>query len=246
MKIKCIGCDSLARIVYHCAAISPHRVDVELLRLGLHVQPKKLNIALQESIDEVPDQTYDAIVLGYGLCGQATKGIKARNTPLVIPKAHDCITLYLGSRDRYMDEHEKYPGTIWYTKDYVERSRDSKTSVYLGADFETNNPSMYEKYIERYGREKADYLMKIMGDWQKHYDRMVFIDQGIIDTSGEESKAKADAEAKGWRFEKMTGDLLLIRQLLFGEWNDDFLIAKPGDTITMAFGKEILTVEDTE
>ncbi len=36
MKLKCLGCEALARIVYLCAAQSPHIVDVELFQLGLH------------------------------------------------------------------------------------------------------------------------------------------------------------------------------------------------------------------
>ena len=34
MRLKVIGCDSLARLVYHCAAHSPHTVDVMLFPLG--------------------------------------------------------------------------------------------------------------------------------------------------------------------------------------------------------------------
>ena len=243
MKLKCICCDAIARPVYHCAAVSPHQVDIELVKLGLHVKPKELKEQLQLKISAATAQSYDAILLGYGLCGQATRGLIAENIPLIIPKAHDCITLYLGSRDRYLTEHSKCPGTIWYTKDYMERSRNDKGTIYLGMDIETAPPSLYERYIEKYGQKKADYLMQIMGDWQKNYERLVFIDQGMMDTATEEASAKADAEKKGWRFEKLTGDLNLIRQLVFGDWNDDFLIVKPGEQIAMAFGKEVITSE---
>lgn len=243
MKFKCISCDAIARVVYHCAALSPHLVDVELVKLGLHVHPNELREQLQLKIDAVSKQPYDAILFGYGLCGQATKGLTARNIPLVIPKAHDCITLYLGSRDRYMDQHDKYPGTIWYTKDYIERSRSAKETVYLGMDMGTVPRKLYDRYIEKYGKKKADYLMQIMADWQKHYERLVFIDQGMMDTTAEESRAKADAKAKGWRFEKLEGDLDLIQRLVFGEWNNDFLIVRPGERITMAFGREVVASE---
>ncbi len=74
-KIKCIGGDALARLIYFCAAQSPHVVDVELLNLGLHENPADLRRRLQEHIDAVDARTYDAIVLAYGLCGKSTAGL---------------------------------------------------------------------------------------------------------------------------------------------------------------------------
>lgn len=241
MKLKCISCDAIARAVYHCAAVSTHLLDIELVKLGLHIHPNDLRKQLQDIINVSAKQPYDAILLGYGLCGQATKGLIAPDIPMVIPKAHDCITLYLGSRDQYLKQHNKCPGTIWYTKDYIERSRNTKETVFLGMDINAAPPSLYERYIEKYGREKADYLMGIFSDWQKHYERLVFIDQGMMDTKAEEAKAKTEAKARGWRFEKLTGSLELIRRLIFGEWDDDFLIVKPGEQISMAFGQEVIT-----
>ena len=39
MKLKCLSCEALTRMVYLCAAQSPHLVDVELVRIGLHNEP---------------------------------------------------------------------------------------------------------------------------------------------------------------------------------------------------------------
>ena len=55
------------------------------------------------------------------MCGTATVGLTARHAPLVLPRAHDCITLYLGSRQRYNEEFMRHPGTYWYSVDYMER-----------------------------------------------------------------------------------------------------------------------------
>ena len=130
MWLKCITCEALARPVYLCAARSPHIVDVELLQRGLHNQPADLRTRLQALIDVAQSRSYDAVLLAYGLCGQATAGLIARNVPLVIPRAHDCITLFLGSRLRYRDQFENYPGTYWYSQDYIEREvRDQLAEV---------------------------------------------------------------------------------------------------------------------
>ena len=104
MRLGCIGCEVLARAIYLCAARSPHIVDVELLQRGLHNVPNDLRAQLQASIDSSAGQGYDAIVMTYGLCGQATAGLTAPGVPLVVPRAHDCITLFLGSQEHYQEQ----------------------------------------------------------------------------------------------------------------------------------------------
>ena len=108
MRLYAIACDVVARPVYLCAARSPHVVDVRLFERGLHNEPKNLRARLQEAIDDAPAGA-EAVVLGYGLCGGATAGIVARDVPVVLPRAHDCITLFLGARERYAEEHASGP-----------------------------------------------------------------------------------------------------------------------------------------
>ena len=132
MRIKCLSCEALTRMVYLCAASSPHLVDVELVRIGLHNEPINLRVLLQQKIDALSTKDFDAVVLAYGLCGQATLGLVARDIPLVLPRAHDCITLFLGSRARYQEQFEGNPGTYWYSLDYIERKEASGTFVALG------------------------------------------------------------------------------------------------------------------
>jgi hypothetical protein len=144
MRIKCLGCDVLARAIYWSAAQSPHVVDVQLLERGLHNTPAVLRARLQEQIDSAASLSYDAVVLAYGLCGQATAGLVARGTPLVIPRAHDCITLFLGNRERYNEQFSNQPGTYWYTLDYLERRQDSATSLALGLGSATDLQAVYE------------------------------------------------------------------------------------------------------
>ena len=127
MRLKCLTCEVLARPVYLCAAQSSHVVDVELFQRGLHNQPPDLRASLQAHIEAASG--YDAVVLAYGLCGQGTLGLIAHHAPLVIPRAHDCITLFLGDRQRYQFQFDHYPGTYWYTQDYLERDDGSNSSV---------------------------------------------------------------------------------------------------------------------
>lgn len=242
MKIKCIACDALARPVYLSAAYSPHVVDIVLLERGLHNYPNKLRQQLQQFIDDTPNK-YDAITLVYGLCGQATAGLIARKIPLVIPRAHDCITLFLGSRERYKAQFENYPGTYWYTQDYIERDQNAG-GLSLGIGSATSDlEAEYQAYVEKYGQDNADYLMTVMGAWKKHYQRAVYIDLGITEKDDIKSKARTQAAERGWIFEEITGDLVLIRRLLQGSWalnsDPDFLVVPPDQAIHMTYDDQV-------
>ena len=240
MRLKCVGCDALARVIYLCAAKSPHMVDLALFRLGLHQQPSDLRARLQREIDATVGQGYDAVVLAYGLCGQATAGLVARDAPLVIPRAHDCITIFLGERRRYQEQFDRCPGTYWYALDYVERKDSSAVVLSLGSGVDTDLPGVYEEYVEKYGEDNADYLMEVMGAWKSHYERAAFIDMGVGDGTAVEQQARDEATRRGWTFERIEGNLVLICRLLAGDWDKDFLVLQPGQQIGMNYGYDVV------
>lgn len=243
MKIKCLSCEALARLVYWCAATAPHIVDVELFRLGLHQNPADLRTRLQASIDAASGQGYDAIALAYGLCGQSTEKLIARDIPLVIPRAHDCITLFLGSREKYQEQFISHPGTYWYALDYIQRNDNPGVTLSLGVG-ETDIHAVYDEYVQKYGKDNADYLMEVMGAWQSHYDRAVYIDMGVGDGSQVEAQTWEQAARRGWAFERMAGDIALIRQLLAGDWarqaNDNLLVVPPGQQVVMTYDEQVI------
>jgi len=240
MWLLCITCEVLARPVYYCSATSPHIIDIILVERGLHNDPDYLRQHLQSIIDEADHRKYDAILLSYGLCGKATSGLVARSKPLVIPKAHDCITLFLGSRSRYLSEFSNHPGTYWYAQDYIERDDGSGTSLSAGSLTDSSLSVQYEEYVEKYGKDNADYLMEVMGAWQQHYQRAVYIDMGIGDGKNVEDKARDEAGKRGWSFERLEGSIILIRNLLEGNWQEDYLILMPGQEIEMTNDEHVI------
>jgi hypothetical protein len=222
-----LTCEALARPVYAAAATSPHTVTVQFYLQGLHNTPKKLRRTLQDDIDAVQPGEYDAILLAYGLCGTATADLVARHTPVVMPRAHDCITLYLGARERYNAEFERHPGTYWYSVDYMERQA-SGSSAGLGSGM-LDDAEEYESWVERWGQETADALREEISGWTKHYTRAAFIDTGLGDGGIYAQQAQTKAETEGWTFERIQGDRRLITQLVHGAWNDEeFLTVAPG------------------
>lgn len=240
MKLKCIACEALARILYYNAATTPHIVDIDLLELGLHNEPADLQATLQAHIDAVDAEKYDAIVMGYGLCGKAIDGITARELMIVVPRAHDCITLFLGSRARYQQEFEEHTGTYWYAADYVERMLDPNTSLSLGASTLSSVQDQYDEFVAKYGEENAQYLMEVMGGWEKHYNRAAYIAYDFYHSPTAEKKAQLDADKNQWRYDPVAGNLVILRKLLYGEWDEDFLVLQPGERLAMSNDENVI------
>jgi len=242
-RILALTCEVLARSVYLCAARSPHIVDVSLNRRGLHDDPPNLRTILQAQIDEV-GAPYDAVVLAYGLCGGATAGLRAGSIPLVVPRAHDCITLFLGSRDRYSDEFLGHPGTYWYVQDYLERTSDGSAFGGVGAVSDAASQATYQEYVEKYGEDNAAYLMEALGAWKSHYDRAAYVDMGVAHPEAAalaEDQAREDAQRRGWQFDKLAGELVLIRKLIDGDWQDqDMLVIEPGEQLAMSYDEQVI------
>ena len=45
----------------------------------------------------------------------------------------------------------------------------------------------------------------------------------------------ADAARRSWTFERVAGDLVLIRRLLVGDWENGFLVVQPGQRVKMTY-----------
>jgi hypothetical protein len=246
MRLLALTCEVLARSVYLCAARSPHVVDVRLNRRGLHDDPPNLRALLQDEIDGT-GAPYDAVVLAYGLCGGATAGLRAGSVPLVVPRAHDCITLFLGDRVRYQKEFMANPGTYWYVQDYLERTDEGSPFGGVGAVSDEVARTTYEEYVVKYGEDNAAYLMEVLGGWRSHYDRAAFVDMGLAAppvAAEAEARARDDAERRGWRFERMAGELLLIKSLIDGSWDPaDHLVIEPGEFLAMSYDEDVIRAE---
>jgi hypothetical protein len=150
-KTAIILCQVLELEIEHFAAGAAHVVHIEKLQQGLHNEPAKLHQQVQESIDRIERETpAEAIVLGYGLCSRGTEKLYCRRCQLVVPRAHDCITLLLGDRQRYADYVAQHPGTYWYSPGW---NTHHLPPVPGRAD------AMFSKYCEKYCEDNARLLM---------------------------------------------------------------------------------------
>ena len=202
---------------------------------------------LQSAVDSITDESYEAILLGYGLCNNGLSGLIARNLPLVLPRAHDCITLFMGSSQKYLDYFNNHPGVYFETTGWLERGKETRQLKDLSIQNRTGMDMTYEELVEKYGEDNAEFLFRELQGNQRGYSQITFIEMGIEPDDRFEKQAAREAEDKGWQFEKMKGDLSLIQRLVDGDWNDEeFLTVPPGHQVVAHYGEGLVSAEPVE
>ena len=243
MNLKLIACEIFYRELCMLVAQSPNKVDVEFIPKGLHdLETSSMLEYLQGTIDRVEEGEYEAVALAYGLCNNGVVGLCARSLPLVLPRAHDCITLFLGSRERYRDYFTKNPGTYFLTSGWIER-RDARGELKeQSIQHRTGMDLSFQELVEKYGEDNARYLHERLGDTTANYRQFTYIDMGIDPAGRFERQARAAAEERGWDFHTIPGDLSLLRGLVDGPWDgNEYLVLQPGSCIKAAYGADIVT-----
>lgn len=240
MNYKILCCEVFFRETCHLIAETQNKCDVEFLPKGLHdLGSEKMLARLQERVDAVEEGKYDAILLVYGLCNNGVAGLTARHTRLVIPRAHDCITVFLGSREKYIKCFNQHPGTYYRTSGWIER--DNPYSAGDETVFQKLGLFMqYEELVAKYGEENAKYVMETIGDGMANYDRIVFIRSGLNCDDHFSGIARSEAKEKGWSFEEIDGSLDILKKLYNGDWDNDFLVVAPGQSIAALHTEDVV------
>lgn len=208
---KIIAC---ATVIEEMLPLMPDDLAYEVLDFGLHLVPGSLKTRLQGAIDTTCQEEYDIIILGYGLCSMAVVGLKTRTCTVVIPRVDDCIACFLGSREAYTAQNKKEPGTYYLTKGWIEVSDTILDE--------------YHRTAAKYGEERAERIMQVM---LQNYKRLVYIDTGTENQAYYRQYARKVADKFNLRFEEVKGSDDLIYRTIYGPWNDDFVVAQPGQTI---------------
>ena len=245
MKIKLIACEALTREFRLAAATSPHVFDIQFIEFGLHNTPDKLREAIQAAIDDTEGKGYDLIILGYGLCSRGTADIKARSLPIVIPRMHDCITLFLGARSKYDEEFASHPGTYYYSPGWIERKEGEMQQGLIGDVQARDYDERYREYVAKYGEDNAQYLIEQEKHWYDHYTRAAFIDMGLGDIEAYRGFVRGLAASRNWDYTEIAGDISMVQRLANGPWEgDEFLRVEPGQTIAESFDELVLKAQE--
>ena len=198
---------------------------VTFMDYGLHRVPNQMTPILQVEIDGIEQASL--VVLGYGLCGNGLKGIKAGIHTLLVPRADDCIAILLGSREAYIQEFEAHPGTYYLSKGWLESG--------------SHPLKEYKEYVEKYGPDDAAWVMNVQ---YQHYERLVLVTHSEEDMETYRPEALEVAQyCQQWdmRYEEIRGSDNYVRRLVEAislnidlsseKAGSDFLVIPPGGEI---------------
>lgn len=227
MRLAMIACEVMVREVSALIAGLEHIVSVRWLKQGLHDTPDLLRKLILEQIKQIEEQNelldddkkFDAIVLGYGLCSNSVEGVGSDTLPVVVPKCDDCIALFLGSQERYLELFHTHKGIYWYTPGWIDHAF-------------TPSPDSYRRqlaqYTELYGEENAQFLVEEGNSWIKNYHYAFYIKSPIYHSDRYSAYCKEAAESFHWTYQEVIGRMDYFSELLNGNWSGErFAVCPP-------------------
>jgi hypothetical protein len=219
-----IACRVLEAEIAALTEGAAHIVRREFLEIGLHDQPTSLRSLLSGAIGRAEDDpAVQQVALVYGLCGLALVDLSPRRCPIVVARAHDCITLFLGSKERYAERMREEPGTYWYSPGW------NKAKRVPGPEREAK---LRAEYTAKFGAEDAEALMEMERSAFALHTTAGYTDLGLPGDDENRRYAEQCAKSLGWRFQDHAGDASLLRDLLHGPWDSKrFLVVRPGERI---------------
>lgn len=249
MNLHIFSCRVFTRELSYFIAKSPNVVDVTFLPQGLHDAPQVLREELQGEIARFREQVNkwqrrrkpDYLALAFGLCSESIVGIEAIDVPIIVPRIDDCIGMFLGSEQRYLDYFERYKGTFWAFPSWGESTCSTDEDYY---------EIMRAEYLKRYDGDEdiVEDMMELEISMTANYSNVGYISSELaVDPQGARAHAERYARSRGWNFLEFEGDLSLMEQLVNGPWDEDkFLIVPPGYRIASAPGIEKVRAQKVE
>jgi len=220
MKSIIIACETIQDEVMMAIDKTGIKYPVVWIESGLHNYPEVLRDKLQDQINKITN--VDKIYLAFGYCGNALLGVYSKEAKLIVPKVDDCISLLLGSC-RIRQELAKEAGTYFLTRGWIEH--------------ENNIIKEYIRCIEKYGKERADKVIKMM---LEHYKYLTLIDTGAYSTIDYLDCSQSFAKNFGLEHRVVSGSINFLKKLFTGPWDQDFIIVKPKETITIESFRNIV------
>lgn len=198
--LESMAVQNLARIS-HMDAFEPDpksglEVLVQVLELGLHNRKQLLCDGLVEAARTMGSRV-DAILLGYGLCGNALEKPAAlladAGVPIFIPMdgdhpVDDCVGLVIGGRDNYYREQCRVAGTFFMIPGWTRHWR-----------------RLFEK---EFGSLNVDMAKRLF----EHYERSLLIPTPVMSEEAMRRNSKEFNERFGFREEIRPGTLHILME----------------------------------
>ncbi len=211
-KIALLACSVFEQEIALLAGDAPHIVAARYYEIALHDRPEMLRAKLQLELTAMDARDdLDAVVLAYGLCGRGTAGLRAGRHRFVVPRAHDCITLFMGSKEAYAGHQRACPSCYYYTPGW-NRARRVPGPDRLAV--------LRAEYSAKFDPDDVDFLMESERQTWAMHDTATYLELATADAAAEADYARQCADSLGWKFEHIRGNPALLRDLLWGRWDD--------------------------
>lgn len=236
-RLALLACNVFENEIALLAHDAPHIIETRWFEMGLHDRPVQLREILQGALDALDSRDdIDAVALAYGLCGLGTAGLRAGRHRLVIPRAHDCITIFMGSKERYAAHQRACPSCYYYTPGW-NRNRRVPGPEKIEA--------LRAELQERFDADDVDFLIESEREQYAQHDTATYLDLGTADAGTGAEYARSCADWLGWKFERLPGDPALLRDLLWGNWSDPerFQIIESGARLVHVSDERIMRAE---
>lgn len=208
MAIKIIACEVMKKELLSIMKVPD--VEYEFVSMNLHLYPEKLRKELQCIIER--STGYSRIILAFGLCGGAAKGLVATDCILTIPKVHDCISIFLDSDKLNEGVYEKKIGTFYLSCGYM----NSEKSIL----------AEHRRVEDKYGEKKA---LKVLKRMYEGYNRILFIKTGCCSEKADIQKSGEVAKLLNLSHDTIKGSNTFIEEIVKGPWdNKKFINISPG------------------
>lgn len=237
MKDIAIVCDVMKNELERFKDKEKSNMDYVFMEQHLHDTPEKMKARLQEEIDKVGEE-YQDIILIYGLCSNGVVDLRSEKHNIIIPRVHDCISLFLGSRERYIEEFKKDLAAYYLCKGWIEYGSDPYRGYLIWTDQEDKIPKEWFGKKERYGQKYDEQMARFLFvELLKNYKRVVLIDNDDLEKMHRdyaEDMVKFMSEVLETEIEliEIKGSSRLLEMLVKRQWdNDEVITIKPGEKI---------------
>lgn len=217
-----IACDVFRDELEAIGGENPSCLAVRYLEMELHDRPDTLRKQIQNTIAEFETtySTLEAIVLVYGLCGNGLLGVRTHRCALVLPQAHDCISVFMGGAQAHCDFLKQHPATYFYSPGWIRKKRVP------GPDRENYLRKLYgERYPD--DPEMIEELIEIDAEAFAHHNTAAYI--SLLENPEAKRYCQSCAKTMNWQFREVASDASLLKALLLGNWQHEQVLTIPAN-----------------
>lgn len=212
MHTVILACSSLTDYVRDAQEKQKTSYPVLIADRKYHAEPEKMKKVLAEMLARLPEET-DTVLVAMGFCGGSWDSVQV-DRKVVIPRADDCISLLLHTDDVYCPNRKETGHLYMMEKD--------------PGDFSLEK--MFGNISIDYPGWDRDSLFHM---WFDNYRYLDIIDTGLYDCYTEEyaEEAQKNADLFHGTLDYVRGSNRLLEKLVSGRWDEQFLVAQPGQVI---------------